>query len=254
MYTVYKHTAPNGKCYIGMTKQLPNDRWKNGLGYRTQTRFYRAILKHGWDNMSHEIISSDLTFEQAEELEKTLIAKYRSWDKNFGYNIERGGNCKKGISAETLAKIKKSHSMDEYKAKIREANARRWSKPEARTHMSMLFSGERNPQYGKKLSEGHKRVLIEARRKVKEPRDGVNNNFYGKHHSEETKQKISQANFGVNSGKATSVMCVETGEIFGCIRDAYRATNIHFSSISKCCVGKARSAGGYHWQYVEMEV
>lgn len=30
-YVVYKHTAPNGKCYIGVTRQNPPEkRWKNG--------------------------------------------------------------------------------------------------------------------------------------------------------------------------------------------------------------------------------
>lgn len=29
MYCVYKHTSPNGKVYIGITKKKPNDRWEN---------------------------------------------------------------------------------------------------------------------------------------------------------------------------------------------------------------------------------
>lgn len=29
-YSVYKHTFPNGKVYIGMTGQEPEKRWANG--------------------------------------------------------------------------------------------------------------------------------------------------------------------------------------------------------------------------------
>ena len=33
-FIVYKHTSPNGKVYIGITKQNPKQRWGNGSGYR----------------------------------------------------------------------------------------------------------------------------------------------------------------------------------------------------------------------------
>lgn len=35
-YSVYVHTTPNGKRYVGMTSQEPFVRWRNGLGYSTQ--------------------------------------------------------------------------------------------------------------------------------------------------------------------------------------------------------------------------
>ena len=34
MYYVYKHTFPNNKVYIGITKQKPIRRWKNGTNYK----------------------------------------------------------------------------------------------------------------------------------------------------------------------------------------------------------------------------
>lgn len=252
MYCVYKHTSPNGKCYIGMTKQLPEKRWQNGLGYRTQTRFYRAIKKYGWDNFTHEILAQNLTLTQAEELEKQMILKYKSFDKNHGYNIERGGNCQKGFSKESLEKMKKTMESREYKEKILATNAKRWRSPEAHEHMSKMFSGERNPMYGKKLSEEHRKAFIEAGRRAKrKPQTGENNSFYGKHHSDDTKSKISKANIGANSGRAKRVLCIETGVVFGSVKDAYRETGVHFSSISKCCLGVSHTAGGYHWKYFE---
>lgn len=33
-YTVYKHTSPSGKVYIGITKKKPEYRWNHGRGYK----------------------------------------------------------------------------------------------------------------------------------------------------------------------------------------------------------------------------
>ena len=33
-FCVYKHVLPNNKIYIGITKQNPLLRWKNGHGYK----------------------------------------------------------------------------------------------------------------------------------------------------------------------------------------------------------------------------
>lgn len=32
-YIVYKHIFPNNKIYIGLTRQKPERRWRNGDGY-----------------------------------------------------------------------------------------------------------------------------------------------------------------------------------------------------------------------------
>lgn len=45
-YCVYKHTLPNNKVYIGITKQIPSLRWANGRGYKHSNYFYNAILKY----------------------------------------------------------------------------------------------------------------------------------------------------------------------------------------------------------------
>lgn len=90
-YCIYKHTAPNGKIYIGITKQSPNKRWSNGHGYKSCRYFFNAILKYGWINIKHEIICYDLPLEEANRLEKFYIEKYRSNDRQFGYNLLEGG-------------------------------------------------------------------------------------------------------------------------------------------------------------------
>lgn len=110
-YKVYIHTAPNGKVYIGITCQTVERRWRNGgYGYSNKGSeyFYNAILKYGWDNFKHEVISNDLNKEEAENLEKELIKKYKSNDKRYGYNILSGGYSPGAMPEETRKKVSES--------------------------------------------------------------------------------------------------------------------------------------------------
>lgn len=101
-YTVYMHTLPNGKCYIGLTKQNPVLRWDYGHGYKHNEYFYRAIQKYGWNNIKHEILFTDLTKDEAEEKEIALIAQFKSNKRGYGYNIDAGGfHSDKKFKAET---------------------------------------------------------------------------------------------------------------------------------------------------------
>lgn len=45
-----------------------------------------------------------------------------------------------------------------------------------------------------------------------------------------------------------AVLCVETGETFETIAEAARAKGIKTSSIGAVCLGKRKTAGGYHWR------
>ena len=63
-YKVYIHRNKiNGKVYIGITKQKPENRWRNGKGYKQNIKFYRAIEKYGWNNFEHIVLVDNLTAE-----------------------------------------------------------------------------------------------------------------------------------------------------------------------------------------------
>lgn len=88
-YTIYKHIFPNGKSYIGITKQEPEERWRKGEGYKTQPKIYKAIQKYGWENITHIIIATHLFENEAKKLEENLIIA----DDTIvnGYNQSFGG-------------------------------------------------------------------------------------------------------------------------------------------------------------------
>ena len=62
-YFVYRHVAPNGKMYIGITsKSDPTHRWgSGGVCYKKNAHFWNAIQKFGWDNFQHIIVAHGLS-------------------------------------------------------------------------------------------------------------------------------------------------------------------------------------------------
>lgn len=235
-YCVYKHTFPSGKVYIGITGLEPSRRWQNGLGYKTQEYFWRAIQKYGWDNISHEILFENLSKEDAESKEVELIAYYQSNKREHGYNIQPGGFTPGKMSEET-------------KHKISEANKGRCFNPitpEFKKFMSERMSGKNNPMYGVHLVRSQ-----ESRNKQREKILGENNPFYGKHHSEETKLKMSKMRKGKSKERMWIVVyCAELNKIFRSVSQASDELNILSTCICAACCGRQKTAGGYHWYYV----
>ena len=94
IYTVYSHISPSNKMYIGITKNNPLRRWKNGHGYRVENQpsFANAIKKYGWDNFQHNIIAENLTKVEAKQMEQDLIKKYNTTNPDYGYNMTTGGD------------------------------------------------------------------------------------------------------------------------------------------------------------------
>lgn len=269
-WCVYIHTNKiNGKKYIGITCQNPKSRWgKNGHGYIKQSYFYNAIQKYGWDNFEHEILLENINYENACQMEKELIKKYNTNNRDFGYNRALGGDVNYGytftMSEETKEKMSKSKKgikfTEEHKKRIGEGNRGRQLSVETRNKIRRSkegrCSGKDNPNYG-----NHKLA-------------GENNPMYGKHFSDEIQTKISQNRKGKNKGKdnyfynnhefsginnkrATPIYCKQLDEMFWGAREAENKYQIAHQTIAKCCKNKRKSAGKHpitneplNWVYI----
>lgn len=228
-YCVYKHTNKiNGKVYIGQTCQEIDRRWQNGEGYRGCVNFYNAIKKYGWDSFEHEALYEGLTLEEANKIEEEVIKEYKSNHPDFGYNIRPGGN-NSPLAPETIEKVRKNHCD---------------------------VSGEKHPMWGKHLSE-------ETKKKISASLKGRPGYWKGKTFSEETRIKMSKSRSGFKHTEETKqwmserrykpVKCIETGIIYKGAKIASKETGVDNSDIGKCCKGKLKSAGGYHWEYSTQE-
>ena len=94
----------------------------------------------------------------------------------------------------------------------------------------------------------------------------------GKHHSKETKRKMSEAQrgkkqteeqkrrhseymtglmVGKRNHKSRAVKCINTGEVFESMRIAAQAKGVLQPKIWKCCNGEASHTHGLRWEYAE---
>ena len=171
-FIVYKHTNKiNNKVYIGITCQEPNNRWKNGKGYREkQERFYNAINKYGWQNFNHEILFENLTKDAAEKKEIELIALYKSNQKEYGYNIACGGlvnmPTQEGIEKMRQSKIGKKLTK-KHKEKISESMRGRKLSDEHKEKLRSLFKGRKMSQDARekmRISHIGKKMTADSRK------------------------------------------------------------------------------------------
>ena len=107
-YLVYIHrNTVNNKAYIGQTMNI-KERWKP-KNYRHNPHFYSAIKKYGWDKFEHIIFASDLSLEEANRIEKLLIALFDTTNREVGYNIRLGGDSGGKFPEETIRRMSAAH-------------------------------------------------------------------------------------------------------------------------------------------------
>lgn len=236
-YSVYKHTTPCGKVYIGMTGNDPQDRWDSGHGYRKHKYFWNAIQKYGWKNIKHEVLYEGLTKDLAYEMEIQLIIEYKSTDKHFGYNLSIGG---KGGSTGTILSQETRLKMSKSRTGTKHPMYGKHHTKATKEKLSEKLSGENHPQFGTHRSDKTKEKLRKANSGPKHP-------MFGTHHTEEHKRKISTA-----SPLQKPVVCIETGIIYRSASEASRQTGINKVHISGCCRKEKhrKTSGGYHWEFI----
>lgn len=110
VYKVYMYEFPNGKKYIGMTKNTLEER--RDMGYHHNKELQSAIRSYGWRGFEHKVLIDNLTKQQAETMEIKLIEEYNTTDPQHGYNVSYGGTA-------TFAKLKHT---EEYKVKMSNIN------------------------------------------------------------------------------------------------------------------------------------
>lgn len=232
-YTVYKHITPDGKVYIGATKQEVNRRWQNGIGYKTQP-FWKAIEQFGWNNIIHEIVADNLSEEDAHLLEQKTITDLKANNPQYGYNIQIGGNSSNlGL---------------------------KWSPERHEANIPQLYKKGNVPwNKGRKATEEERKKLSESSywKGKKQPDEMVARRIAkcsatnkGRKNTIEAKQRMSDAR---KDKKAVSVYTLENTFLytFESIRDASKKYNIQPNKISRCCRGLSKTAGGYIWKYAK---
>lgn len=221
MYLVYKHTnIINGKVYIGMTGRSMEIRWKSG--YPNNAHFNRAIRQFGENAFEHEVIAEQLTKDEAEALERKLIAECDSTNPQNGYNIELGGNHNGKHSQSTLEKMSKAQK------------GRTFTK-EHRNKMSESHKGKTLP---KNVIEGIRQRMM------------GNTYTKGITLTEEHKKKISESCKGKGGKK---VICINDGKIYNTITEAAKNYELKRHSVLNLCRGETKKIRNSDLQFAYCE-
>lgn len=220
-YTIYKHTTPSGKVYIGLTSVEVKKRWLNGRGYRRNNYFWNAICKYGWDNIKHEILETGLSKEEASEAEKKYIAMYRSCEMDYGYNLTEGGETGIVHTAESRRRLSEAHKGLRYNIGVPFTEERKRHLRE--NHADVR--GEKNPNYGKKWTP-EQLAIRQAHRVYKR----------GGEHPQA--RPILQLDMNGNLIKRWGSIS-EAAEVF-CR-----------TSLKDCLKGKYKQHRGYQWRYAD---
>lgn len=88
-WTVYTHTTPDGKMFVGITDEDVPDFWNNGFRYKNHS-FFNAIVFWGWNNIKHNVVLQELSYQKAKYKMEEMIHQNKTYDKMFGYNIPKG--------------------------------------------------------------------------------------------------------------------------------------------------------------------
>lgn len=241
-YSVYIHTTPSGKVYVGMTGRDPLVRWRNGTGYSGSKYFDHAIKKYGWENIKHEVVLTNLTKQEACNAEKELIKKYDSTNMEKGYNRTFGGEEGLVFTPETKKKIseksRQHHASLEYRRAASEWMRKRVVSEETRQKIS-------------EAQKGRKPVILPREtieRLAKEKKERYSSKKWKEDHKE---QLTKLASYGTRKAKKV-VQYTLAGEYvmeYKSMKEAGRCTGIRDGNICKCCKGMVKTAGGYIWQY-----
>lgn len=166
---IYALFFPNDKIYIGQSNNFSNRMRSHKSSSKTHNTYLQnAIKKYGWENIQKEILL-ECDIKYVDFFERAFITGYNSMYKNRGYNLESGGSKNKKVSEMTKMKLSKIGK-------------------------------------GRKLSELHKMKISESKKgNILSCKVGELNSMYGKHHSDETKEKLRSNRLGKKMSDETKL-------------------------------------------------
>lgn len=240
----------NHKKYIGQSMDI-HKRWKQHKNELNKGMHRNEHLQNAWNKYGEHSFKFSVIEEcgvlELDSREVYYIALFNAENRDYGYNIESGGNLNKIISDETRAKMSLAKAD---------------------------YCGSKNSFYGKHHTEETKTLLRQwwddsewsciIRQKMIENHadvSGDKNPMCGKKHTEEAKLKMSQHTekmFGCNNPNARSIYCVELDISFGSIVEAAQYIKRSRHMLALHLNGKSKSAGKHpvtgeplHWYYID---
>jgi hypothetical protein len=233
MIGIYKIINPEGKIYIGLSKNIEL-RWKQHINLRFtgNNKLRESLTTYESSNHNFTII------EELKNNDKILRKQERYWIKyydsfNSGLNENGGGS---GCGSHTSESKQKISSALKGKPKPNDFGEKR----------SKDFYTE---EWKQKISQSTKGRISPNKGKI-----GYNK---GKIMSDDQKQKISSSLIGKKKPNAGGNKPIQQYTLNGqfvaeyiSVSEAYRITKVPQAGISLCCNNKRISSGGFKWNFL----
>jgi group I intron endonuclease len=234
---IYKITNPNGRVYIGQTKNFKKRKSYYSASMNGQPLLQRSIAKYGYESHSFEVIDEcecDINNNSLDELEIYWINEYKSnhikYPENLGMNLTDGGGGRFGYKL-----------TEETKLKISKSNKGKKLTEETKLKISQSHTGKKIPD--------------EVKKKISNSTKGEKSHLYGKEKSPEIKEKLRKANLGKISSKRKKVEAYNylTGEYIGTydsFTECQKELGLH-NHITDVILGKYKQYKGYTFKLAQ---
>lgn len=232
IFYVYIHVRLDSGLPFYVGKGQDNRAWSKN---RSNNHWRYIVNKHGY---SVNIAQDGMAERDAFLLEMWLIAKLR----HDGYdlcNMTDGGDGPSGLI-----------HTDESRAKMSASATGRIMPDHVKLFLSERWKGDFNPS--KNMSDGHRQSIsdrmkgvvrrAESNNKTSESMLGDKNHFYGKHHSTETKEKISKTK---GSGVIYTIIAPNGSKIVGTIASICFGNKIFSDGIRRMVKGEFNQYLGF---------
>lgn len=192
---VYKLTAPNGKVYIGQSrnlgKRLKYYSYDSAASSRRQPRLYNSLRKYGYASFTIDVL---ITFE--EDIDQSALDFCETlWIRIFDSTGKEGLNCRPG------GRDNQGQTSDETKAKLSLAMKGKKRSPQTEAHKQAISRSLKGTKFEDRV-RAEKRAEMSAsqserqqgRKLSAETRAKISASQKGHPVSQETRDKIARAN------------------------------------------------------------
>lgn len=190
-YYIYRLESPSGRAYVGLTSQPLKERWRQHVKRASTGKSHpllQAIRKYGADTFKVYLLACTTGLVNAKLIEITCIA----YEKN-PYNLSPGGEYDGPVASKIFwENIRKDpRALEEYRAKLRAAQALRTLNGEDRTRLTVLGRKwrENNPREAYRIQSRATRVAakfntttgVNAIKRLRQESKGLKERLLAKH-------------------------------------------------------------------------
>lgn len=242
---------------------------KRGLRTTYKTNWINYLLSNGRqpelliirDNISTKEFASQLEIYYCDKFKKEGHKLTNTAEPGLGGDTYKNNPNRTQILEKIRYAIVQKNKDVEYKKNLSVGNAKVWSNPEHRRKMSLIKTGKLNGMYG--VHRYGEAAPMYGKRHTLQTKQKISNSNRGKTRTEETRKKMSLASKGRPKSFESVSKHFKSVLQYDCdmnfikkypsIKQAALENGVQSTGISACCAGRLKTCGKYIWRYGNYE-